>query len=328
MLYKIQMVCLRRKVFYNFRSTLLITALVPPGFAAHPLNKTTVHSPAKEPHAQGTTKDRNPKSTTNIAQTAQKKTPLPLTKPQRIRARKDSPTDVLNLVVVGHVDAGKSTLAGHLLCLLDCIDTRTIGRYKHEASKAGKGSFAYAWVMDEGEEERSRGVTIDVGRVAFSSPASKRRYNVLDAPGHRDFISNMISGAAQADAALLVINSTVGEFETGLEQKGQTREHSLLLRSLGVTRVVVAVNKLDTTGWDPERFKMIQQELKQFLHKQTGFDDVKFVPVSGLQGTNLAKRPESTHPLTAWYNGPSLVEALGMRPINRISNIDYRLISL
>lgn len=147
---------------------------------------------------------------------------------------------------------------------------------------------------------------------SYSPPcASLFRYNVLDAPGHKDFIPNMISGTAQADIALLVINSTTGEFETGFNQGGQTREHALLLRSLGVPKVLVVVNKLDTVEWNQARYDELVGKLGQFLQKHIGFDEVLFIPASGLLGTNLVESATRGHPLNNWYNGPSLLEALG-----------------
>uniref|UniRef100_A0A1I7UY56 Tr-type G domain-containing protein n=1 Tax=Caenorhabditis tropicalis TaxID=1561998 RepID=A0A1I7UY56_9PELO len=211
--------------------------------------------------------------------------------------------DLINLIVVGHVDAGKSTLMGHLLHDLEVIDTRTMDKFKHEAARSGKASFAYAWVLDETEEERERGVTMDIGRTSFET--TNRRIVLLDAPGHKDFISNMITGTSQADAAILVVNATTGEFETGFENGGQTKEHALLLRSLGVTQLVVAVNKLDTVDWSFDRYEEIRNTLSVFLTRQAGFSKPKFVPVSGFTGENLVKRID-----LSWYDGPSLLELI------------------
>lgn len=150
---------------------------------------------------------------------------------QRQYAEHTAGKDVINLIVIGHVDSGKSTLMGHLLYQLGHVSSKAMHKHKQESQKIGKSSFAYAWVLDETEEERSRGVTIDVAQTKFET--EKKIVHLLDAPGHKDFIPNMITGATQADSALLVINSIKGEFETGFEMGGQTREHSLLVKSLG-----------------------------------------------------------------------------------------------
>lgn len=215
----------------------------------------------------------------------------------------------INLIVIGHVDSGKSTLMGHLLFQLGQVSQKIMHKYEQESRKVGKQSFMYAWVLDETEEERSRGITMDVGQNKFET--SQRVVTLLDAPGHRDFIPNMISGAYQADVAILVVNATTGEFEAGFESGGQTREHALLVRSLGVSQLCVAVNKLDTVDWDQERFTNIKDKLRLFLTKQAGFkeSDLSFVPCSGLTGENLTQSP-STEKLRSWYNGPSLVEVV------------------
>ncbi|XP_013148649.1 PREDICTED: HBS1-like protein [Papilio polytes] len=219
-----------------------------------------------------------------------------------------SEKDHLYIVVIGHVDAGKSTLMGRLLCELGEVSQRTLHKYEQESKKIGKQSFMYAWVLDETGEERVRGITMDVGRAQFETKSKK--VIILDAPGHADFIPNMITGAGQADVALLVVDATRGEFESGFELGGQTREHALLVRSLGISQLTVAVNKLDTTNWSEERFNEILKKLKTFL-KQAGFkeSDVTFVPCSGLTGENLVKPPTELE-LCKWYKGPCLLDVI------------------
>ncbi|KFY50116.1 hypothetical protein V496_09589 [Pseudogymnoascus sp. VKM F-4515 (FW-2607)] len=210
-----------------------------------------------------------------------------------------------NFVVIGHVDAGKSTLMGRLLLDLNVIDQRTIDKYRKEAEKLGKSSFALAWVLDQGTEERNRGVTIDIATNKFET--DKTAFTILDAPGHRDFIPNMIAGASQADFAVLVIDASTGSFESGL--KGQTKEHALLARSMGVQRLIIAINKLDTVNWSQDRFDEISQQVSAFL-TAAGFQakNVTFIPVSGLHGDNIARK--CTEEAASWYTGPTLVEEL------------------
>ncbi|KFP80204.1 HBS1-like, partial [Acanthisitta chloris] len=231
---------------------------------------------------------------------------------------------LLNLVVIGHVDAGKSTLMGHLLYLLGNVNKRTMHKYEQESKKAGKASFAYAWVLDETGEERERGVTMDVGMTKFETPT--KVITLMDAPGHKDFIPNMITGAAQADVAILVVDASRGEFEAGFETGGQTREHGLLVRSLGVTQLAVAVNKMDQVNWQQERFQEITSKLGQFL-KQAGFkdSDVAYIPTSGLGGENLVTRGQSSD-LTQWYTGKCLLEQIdSFKPPQRSVDKPFRL---
>ena len=233
--------------------------------------------------------------------------------------------EMVNLVVIGHVDSGKSTLMGHLLFKLGNVSQKIMHKHEKESRKVGKQSFMYAWVLDETDEERERGITMDVGQNKFET--EKKLITLLDAPGHRDFIPNMISGAYQADVGVLVVNATTGEFEAGFEAGGQTREHALLVRSLGVNQLVVAVNKLDTVEWSKERFDTISSKLKLFLIKQAGFkeSDLTFLPCSGLTGENLVKGPDN-QTLTSWYTGPSLVEAIDrLRPPERAMDKPFRL---
>lgn len=203
----------------------------------------------------------------------------------------------LNLVVVGHVDAGKSTLMGHLLFLLGNVSQRQMHRFQQDSKQAGKASFAFAWVLDAHEEERSRGITVDVAVNHFET--AHRQVTLLDAPGHKDFIPNMISGAAQADVAVLVVDATPSGFDDGFIDGGQTKEHAILVRSLGVSELVVAVNKMDSVGWARDRFDAVREQLLPFL-RQTGFKDknVRFVPCSGFSGDNLIAPPAA--PAAAW----------------------------
>ncbi|XP_057671880.1 protein HBS1 [Diorhabda carinulata] len=226
----------------------------------------------------------------------------------------------LYMVVIGHVDAGKSTLMGRLLCELGQVNQKVMHKYEQESRKLGKQSFMYAWVLDETGEERNRGITMDVGRFQFETKT--KAVTLLDAPGHKDFIPNMISGAGQADVAVLVVDATRGEFESGFDHGGQTREHALLVRSLGVSQLAVAINKLDTVSWLKDRFDEIVKKLKAFL-KQAGFkeSDVTFVPCSGLTGQNLVNEPTEEE-LLEWYSGPCLLDVIDKfrapdRPISK-----------
>ncbi|KAH8296611.1 hypothetical protein KR054_008560 [Drosophila jambulina] len=214
----------------------------------------------------------------------------------------------IHMIVIGHVDAGKSTLMGHLLYDTGNVSQRVMHKHEQESKKLGKQSFMYAWVLDETGEERARGITMDVGQSRIETKT--KIVTLLDAPGHKDFIPNMISGATQADVALLVVDATRGEFESGFELGGQTREHAILVRSLGVNQLGVVINKLDTVGWSQERFNEIVTKLKSFL-KQAGFkeSDVTFTPCSGLTGENLTKQAQESA-LTSWYSGPHLLDVI------------------
>lgn len=242
----------------------------------------------------------------------------------------------VNMVVVGHVDAGKSTLVGHLLYKLGQISGKQMHRYEVDSQRSGKASFKFAWALDETNEERARGVTIDIALTRFETP--QKDVILLDAPGHVDFIPAVISGAAQADAAILVVDATRGEFETGFSIGGQTREHMFLVRSLGVKSLIVCVNKMDNVDWNHDRYNDIVEQLRPFL-KQVGFglkDDVQFVAVSGMTGDNLierrssvatSKKKQSSHPqlmddkdvMSHVKDMPSLVEAIDrLRPTERM----------
>lgn len=194
---------------------------------------------------------------------------------------------------------------GRLLFDLKAVDQRTMEKYQKEADRIGKGSFAFAWVLDQGTEERARGVTIDIATNNFET--EKTSFTILDAPGHRDFVPNMIAGASQADFAVLVIDASTGNFESGL--KGQTKEHALLVRSIGVQRIIVAVNKMDIADWSEDRFQEIRQQMASFLHT-AGFQpkNVTFIPCSGLAGENILSR--TTDSRASWYTGPTLVQEL------------------
>jgi elongation factor 1-alpha len=213
----------------------------------------------------------------------------------------------VNLVVVGHVDSGNSTTTGHLIYKCGGNDKRTIEKFEKEASEMGKGSFKYAWVLDKLKAERERGITIDIALWKFET--KKYYFTIIDAPGHRDFIKNMITGTSQADAAILIVASGTGEFESGISKEGQTREHALLAFTLGVKQMIVAVNKMDdkSVKYGEARFMEIQNEVSAFL-KKVGYNPKKvpFVPVSGWVGDNMLERSANM----PWWKGPTLLEAL------------------
>ena len=229
--------------------------------------------------------------------------------------------DRLNLVVIGHVDSGKSTSTGHLIYKCGGIDARTIEKFEKEANESGKGSFKYAWVLDKLKAERERGITIDIALWKFES--AKRTYTVIDAPGHRDFIKNMITGTSQADAAVLMIASGEGEFEAGFSKDGQTREHALLAQTMGVRQMIVAINKMDTTKYSEKRYLEIKSELSIYL-KKVGYNPAKiqFVPISGWVGDNMVDRSDNM----PWYKGPFLLDALDdLNPPKRPTDKPLRL---
>ena len=215
----------------------------------------------------------------------------------------------MSLVVIGHVDAGKSTATGHLIYKCGGIDKRTIEKFEKEAAEMGKASFKYAWVLDKLKAERERGITIDIALWKFESPKSV--FTIIDAPGHRDFIKNMITGTSQADAAILVIASAQGEFEAGISKEGQTREHALLAFTLGVKQMVVACNKMDSesVNYGQERYEEIVKEVSTYL-KKVGYniEKVRFVPISGWNGDNMIEKSDKM----PWYKGPTLLEALDL----------------
>lgn len=212
----------------------------------------------------------------------------------------------LNLVIIGHVDHGKSTMVGHILYRLGYIDPKQMAELEEEAKKKGKESFKYAWLLDRLKEERERGVTIDLSFMKFET--KKYYFTIIDAPGHRDFVKNMITGASQADAAVLVVSARKGEFEAGMSPEGQTREHVILAKTMGIEQLIVAVNKMDATEppYSQERYKQIVDVLSKFL-KGLGYDPSKipFIPISAWYGDNLIERS----PNTPWYTGKTVVEA-------------------
>jgi elongation factor 1-alpha len=213
----------------------------------------------------------------------------------------------INLVVIGHVDSGKSTTTGHLIYKCGGIDKRVIEKFEKEANEMGKGSFKYAWVLDKLKAERERGITIDIALWKFETP--KYHCTIIDAPGHRDFIKNMITGTSQADAAILVIDSTTGGFEAGISKDGQTREHALLAFTLGVKQMIVLLNKQDdkSVNYAQSRYDEIKAATSDFL-KKVGYnpDKILFVPISGWTGDNMMEKC----PKLTWYKGPTLLEAL------------------
>jgi elongation factor 1-alpha len=225
----------------------------------------------------------------------------------------------LNLLVMGHVDHGKSTLVGHLMYLAGNLDPRYLATLEEEAKKSGKEFAKFAWLGDKLKEERERDMTIDLSFWKFETP--KYFFTIIDAPGHRDFVKNMITGASQADCAILVISAKRGEYEAGMGTGGQTREHAFLAKTLGVNQLIVAVNKMDdpTVNYSEQRFNEVKDGALKFL-KMVGYDTSKIhvIPISAWKGDNIVK----ISPNTPWYKGLTLFEALDTfvppeKPINK-----------
>eukprot|EP00854_Cymbomonas_tetramitiformis_P022606 gene22606-27286_t len=232
--------------------------------------------------------------------------------------------DHMNIVFIGHVDAGKSTIGGQILYLTGGVDERTIQKYEKEAKDKNRESWYMAYIMDTNEEERAKGKTVECGRASFET--SKKRYTILDAPGHKNYVPNMINGTAQADVGVLVISARKGEFETGFEKGGQTREHAQLAKTLGVAKLVVVVNKMDSVEWEQARFDEVVTKLSPFL-KSCGYNvkkDVTFCPISGLTGAGIRDRVTTEN--APWYGKESVFEVLdNMDPQDRPHDKPFRM---
>ncbi len=210
----------------------------------------------------------------------------------------------LNMIVTGHIDNGKSTSMGHMLMDLGLIDERTIAAHAAESEKHGKGdTFKYAWVLDNIKDERERGITIDLAFQKFETP--KYFFTLIDAPGHRDFIKNMITGASEADCAILVLSAKEGETDTAVAPGGQAREHAFLLRTLGVSQLIVAINKMDDSNYSEQAFKVAKEKAEKLI-KSVGYklENVPILPISGWKGDNLVKKSENMK----WWTGKTLLE--------------------
>jgi elongation factor 1-alpha len=219
----------------------------------------------------------------------------------------------VSVVVIGHVDSGKSTTTGHLIYKCGGIDKRTIEKFEKEANEMGKGSFKYAWVLDNLKAERERGITIDTSLRKFET--EKFSVTVIDAPGHRDFIKNMITGTSQADCAILSISAATGEFEAGFSKEGQTREHALLANTLGVKQMIIAVNKMDVVKWSEDRYNEICKEMKEFL-KKVGYkpETVAMIPLSGWHGDNMLEVSANM----PWFKGAEIVRPSGTKVVKTL----------
>lgn len=206
----------------------------------------------------------------------------------------------MNLAVIGHIDHGKSTLVGRLMFETGAVPAHLIEKYKEEAREKGKESFAFAWVMDTLKEERERGITIDIAHKRFDT--AKYYFTVVDCPGHRDFVKNMITGASQADAAILVVAAADGVMD-------QTREHVFLSRTLGINQLIIAVNKMDASDYSEDRYNEVKEDVSKLLG-MVGFkaSEIPFIPTSAFEGDNISKSSENT----PWYKGPSILEALDL----------------
>ncbi len=204
----------------------------------------------------------------------------------------------MNLAVIGHIDHGKSTTVGRLLFETGAVPAHIIENYRKEAAEKGKASFEFAWVMDNLKEERERGITIDIAHKRFDT--EKFYFTVVDCPGHRDFIKNMITGASQADAALLVVAATDGPME-------QTKEHVFLSKTLGINQLIIGINKIDAVNYDQKKYEEVKQKVSDLI-KMVGFNpaNIPFIPMSSFNGDNIAKKSDKT----PWYSGPTLLDAL------------------
>ncbi|XP_072931991.1 eukaryotic peptide chain release factor GTP-binding subunit ERF3A isoform X3 [Epargyreus clarus] len=242
---------------------------------------------------------------------------IPKKKPPRVEDTR-SKKEHVNVVFIGHVDAGKSTIGGQIMSLTGMVDKRTLEKYEREAREKSRESWYLSWALDTNQEERDKGKTVEVGRAYFET--EKKHFTILDAPGHKSFVPNMIGGAAQADLAVLVISARKGEFETGFDRGGQTREHAMLAKTAGVKHLVALVNKMDdpTVNWDEKRYNECRDKILPYL-KKLGFNtakDLSFLPVSGQTGQGLLE--QVSEEICPWYRGPSFIQLIDELPsLNR-----------
>uniref|UniRef100_A0A3P8WZF2 G1 to S phase transition 1 n=1 Tax=Cynoglossus semilaevis TaxID=244447 RepID=A0A3P8WZF2_CYNSE len=262
-----------------------------------------------EQGAGGAVEEGAPKEEEEMMEEEEEEVPVPKITPIMPDAPKK---EHVNVVFIGHVDAGKSTIGGQIMYLTGMVDKRTLEKYEREAKEKNRETWYLSWALDTNQEERDKGKTVEVGRAYFET--EKKHFTILDAPGHKSFVPNMIGGASQADLAVLVISARKGEFETGFEKGGQTREHAMLAKTAGVKHLIVLINKMDdpTVNWSLERYEECKEKLVPFL-KKVGFNpkkDIHFMPCSGLTGANL-KELVSDCP---WYTGLPFIPHLDSLP--------------
>ncbi|XP_066982367.1 eukaryotic peptide chain release factor GTP-binding subunit ERF3A [Macrobrachium rosenbergii] len=239
-------------------------------------------------------------------------------KKKPIEEDESSKKEPVNVIFIGHVDAGKSTIGGQIMYLTGMVDKRTLEKYEREAKEKNRETWYLSWALDTNLEERDKGKTVEVGRAYFET--EQKHFTILDAPGHKSFVPNMIGGACQADLAVLVISARKGEFETGFERGGQTREHAMLAKTAGVKHLIVLINKMDdsTVQWSEVRYNECKDKLVPYL-KKVGFNpskDIMFMPCSGLTGANLREPIEDS--LCPWFKGPAFIPYINqLPPLNR-----------
>ena len=227
----------------------------------------------------------------------------------------DEERQPMSIVFIGHVDAGKSTTCGNILLLTGQVDQADVRKLKQEAKEKNRESWWIAYLMDIGEEEKTKGKTVEVGKARFNT--ASKRLTILDAPGHKNYVPNMIAGASQADVAALVISAKTGEFESGFEKGGQTTEHAMLAKSLGVKNLILLINKMDesTINWSQNRFEHIKKQLLPYLINTCGYEETNlyWIPYSALNGDNMKEGIKD--PKGSWYKGPTFFEVLDNLPL-------------
>ncbi|CAB3989409.1 eukaryotic peptide chain release factor GTP-binding subunit ERF3A isoform X1 [Paramuricea clavata] len=246
--------------------------------------------------------------------------PTETTKVKPAPVEEEDSKEHINIVFIGHVDAGKSTIGGQVLYLTGQVDKRTLEKYEREAKEKNRETWYLSWALDTNQEERDKGKTVEVGRAQFET--SQKKFTLLDAPGHKSFVPNMIGGAAQADLGVLVISARKGEFETGFERGGQTREHAMLAKTAGVKHLVILINKMDdpTVEWEQARYEECKDKLIPFL-KKVGFNpktDMHFMPCSGLTGANIKEELDPN--VCKWYSGKPFLTYIDELPNLQRSN--------